>query len=230
MKLKFNILVAGLAMIAGLASCNVTGSYETKEYVKCSFEMQSFLKYYPDSIYTGSDPIYWEVMQFDKFGMSMLCDTSYAEDHTPTSKYSVADTTAAERSTLFAFTAGGTVNFVPGKLDNATCSPFYVFVANTNYMVHLAKYGIDGIPAFQRGDELTVNFIGKRYGNNTKTISQKLIFYDGNGLSYLHDWTLVKLSDMGSVTSVDVTLTSNRSDLPGIVCIDDMNFYVTASN
>jgi len=249
--MKINSIVCCLVALSALslASCKIEGGYETKGYVTCTNEVQNFLQNYPDSVCFDS-VLYWDVLSFELmkvedgdgnegFGRSMLCDTTYASGHKRETLplFSVADTTGSSYSEIFMFyhqSPGSPVSdgikFNAGSLENATCTAYCVYVNNTNYLANLVQFGMDGIPAFSQGDELVVTFTGKLNGTETKSVSKKLAFYDGNGLTYLHDWTLVDLTSIGQFTSMDVKLTSTRSDIPLYCCLDDLTVYVYAKS
>lgn len=106
--------------------------------------------------------------------------------------------------------------YIPNELSS--CTPALVYVQNTHAVVEAVKYGVglaDG--PFQAGDYLSVTFKSSRGG---KAVGEKT-FRLVDGPKLLDGWTEVDLSDLKSMDALDISLASNRPDMPLYVCLDD---------
>lgn len=100
----------------------------------------------------------------------------------------------------------------------------YCYVNNTNEVVNLVTYGAEGIEPFGPGDYLKVTMTIHSAGATTTQKEIMLADYTGSSLELIKEWTKVELS--ASFTYMDISVTSNRTDIPRNFCLDELVAHV----
>ena len=109
---------------------------------------------------------------------------------------------------------------IPNELS--TCVPENIYVHNVQAAVQAAVHGVglaDG--PFLAEDYLTLTISGSLKDHVTGTKEVKLI----DGISYLKEWKMVELGDLGKIDALDLHLSSSRPDFPLYCCLDDMGYH-----
>ena len=76
---------------------------------------------------------------------------------------------------------------------------------------------------------MKLTITGKRGTTTTGTVSVDLAKYDEKGLTVLTDWTAVPTDKLGAVEYIDLSIESNRYDIPTYCCIDNVFADVSLS-
>ena len=244
MKLFKHAIVAAFILISAF-SC-VKGSYQTSYRAICTFEPADTVHDFSNGIYNKSD-IYQGggVLKFcskrtddGEFtgGFAVCCrkDTIYKEGYMPKSPFYVADTTGAAKSACYAVFYDNRGRMPEHSIEfvsraNGTCIPIGLYVVNTNLVVNTVKFGTSYGPAFKQGDWMKLTITGKRGTTTTGTVSMDLAKYDEKGLTVLTDWTAVPTDKLGAVEYIDLSIESNRYDIPTYCCIDNVVADVSLS-
>lgn len=154
-------------------------------------------------------------------------DTLATPDRKP-SRYAVYDKYGNEGSWFYVVYHDTTASLMPAHAitiaapsEESTYSPRAFFVQNVQATVQAALYGngLSGGP-FAMDDHLTITFTG--YKNAVKTGEKSVTLIAGN--QPLKEWTAVDLQSLGNVDTMDIHLTSSRSDMPLYCCLDDEIF------
>lgn len=239
MKRVFNLAITAVLAMLMLNSCLDGGGIEQKYHPVETFDYVNFLTENPDSLYNGSlfygsSSVHVFNVHNDEdknflggFTISMKCDPVLKEGHQTRSPYCVADSTAAPDSPKgFAVFYQNPDPEVMKEHDivffaEGQCTAMQAYICNTNLVANLVKYGNDEIPKFQEGDYLKVNFKSylkdKEVGSKTFDLAK----YEGS-LSVVTDWKCIDLSGLGIYSSIDITLSSNRTDIPLYFCLDEL--------
>lgn len=247
MKILKVLSVMAVAILA--VSCLEGGKYESNYTSWCTLEFSDANSYGADSIYFESNINDGNAMTFLRkvdgsdlftggFLLSIRKDTTYQANHFK-SKYSVADTTGARGTNGFAvFYQNRDKTQMPDHdaqfaySTSGTITPVAVYVANTNYMVNLMKFGTVDCPAFQAGDYLSLKITAHSSTSDAgKSASIDLARYDATaGLTVKTDWALWDLTSLGAFTYLDFELVSNRTDIPLYCCVDEFVAKVALSS
>ncbi len=164
----------------------------------------------------------------------MLILAIYKEGYMPKSPFYVADTTGAAKSACYAVFYDNRGRMPEHSIEfvsraNGTCIPIGLYVVNTNLVVNTVKFGTSYGPAFKQGDWMKLTITGKRGTTTTGTVSVDLAKYDEKGLMVLTDWTAVPTDKLGAVEYIDISIESNRYDIPTYCCIDNVVADVSLS-
>ena len=237
--------IAAAFILISAFSC-VKGSYQTSYRAICTFETADTVKDFSNGIYNKSD-IYQGggVLKFcskrtddGEFtgGFAVCCrkDTIYKEGYMPKSPFYVADTTGAAKSACYAVFYDNRGRMPEHSIEfvsraNGTCIPIGLYVVNTNLVVNTVKFGTSYGPAFKQGDWMKLTITGKRGTTTTGTVSVDLAKYDEKGLTVLTDWTAVPTDKLGAVEYIDLSIETNRYDIPTYCCIDNVVADVSLS-
>ncbi len=244
MKLFKHAIAAAFILISAF-SC-VKGSYQTSYRAICTFEPADTVQDFSNGIYNKTD-IYQGggVLKFcskrtddGEFtgGFAVCCrkDTIYKEGYMPKSPFYVADTTGAAKSACYAVFYDNRGRMPEHSIEfvsraNGTCIPIGLYVVNTNLVVNTVKFGTSYGPAFKQGDWMKLTITGKRGTTTTGTVSVDLAKYDEKGLTVLTDWTAVPTDKLGAVEYIDLSIESNRYDIPTYCCLDNVVADVSLS-
>lgn len=224
-------LLIALVGVALMTSC-LKGSYKSDYTATCSFE---FSEAFSDSLYYKT---YFSDGGFvfnsfrnnadeipGGFMISMKCDPVYKAGHVSRSPYCVADTTALGKCFLVFRQLDDKsmpehdIIFISTEIGAAL--PKLCYINNTNEVANIAKFGKGEIPAFAEGDYLKMT-ISATLNNNVKDakVEAYLAKYEGS-LKVITDWKLVDLNPLGDFDSLDIVLSSNRTDIPMNFCMDE---------
>lgn len=247
--LKITCILGVASMLA--AGCLGGSSYSQNYTAECTFEY-SASEYGKDSVYftydiddQGQGLLFHGKRDSDNvdspsgfrggFILSILKDTTYRAGHFR-SLYSVADTTAAYKSSGFAVWCNQpsaaevpeqSISF--SNTDYGTCVPVSMMICNTNYTVNFVKFGADGCPAFSQGDWIKVTVTGIHDGEKSGSAESYLVNYTEKGLDVVTDWKAMDLSKLGDIDHMVINVSSNRADAPAYCCIDYLTARISVS-
>lgn len=246
--MKLSNVLFSLVTATVLASCVHDGYYSENYISNCNFDWYNFVSVNPDSIYNAGYLVEGQSMVFNVkldeskkfaggFTFSWLCDTVLEAGHVTRSEYCVSDTTGAEKTKGFAvFTQNSNPELMPehdiiftAYYNGGEAQPVQVYVCNTNKVANLILYGDENIEPFASGDYLTVTFNAYRDGQKTGSKSVDLARYDGKGSKVVYVWEKLDLSGLGAFEAIDLELSTNRSDIPLMCCIDNFTANVSIS-
>ncbi|MCQ2135051.1 MAG: DUF4465 domain-containing protein [Bacteroidales bacterium] len=239
--------VAAAALMA--SSCLGHGSYTNNRSTNDNFDYRGLLVDYPDSVMVGGyfvgtsgEFVYNVGVDEAKehsggFVISAKYDKDLSKRGEKCNEYCAYETTGKGRTIFAVYYQNPQESLNPEEKSGiiflgstmADCRPSLCQITNTGLVADMIINGAEGFEPFKQGDYLKVTFIG--YKNDVKgaSVSKDLARYDGT-LTVLKEWTDMELKGLGSVTSVDVRLESNRPDLPLYVCIDNFNTQITEEN
>ncbi len=242
--MKFSRILLAISIAACISSC-MKGGYETSFTGVGNFEYSDTSKYFVNGIYDKQDLIMASAsLSFNGkrnddgefFGGVMAGirrDSVYLEGYVPKSLYTVCDPYGgAGKSSGFGilFDSKGAmpeheVSFLYSNIG--TCTLSALAVANTTYIVNTIMFGLNGIPAFESGDYLTLKVTAIRDGQKASSASIDLAKHNGKSLEIITKWTAMDVTAIGSFEYLDLDLESNRTDLPLYCCIDNLVANVT---
>lgn len=126
---------------------------------------------------------------------------------------------------IFADVRGGSashsVTFGAAEEGTATFVGFYV--NNTHEIVNLVTYGSETVEPFQDGDQLLLTVTAFPSGSRTEVM---LAEHTGGKLEVINSWKEITVANKDAFTYLDFSVTSNRTDIPLNVCIDNLVSYV----
>ena len=107
--------------------------------------------------------------------------------------------------------------------DDCFLEPQSVLLNNTHRVVRAAKFGT-GLAggAFGAEDWASVTFTGYLKGTKTGEATLRLIDGSKEEKPIVSEWTELKLTDLGRIDEIKVSLASSREDLVKDVCIDHL--------
>lgn len=240
--MKRLLIVPAIVATALLGSSCLKGGFTSKYTTLDDFEVTDFLKSCPDSVFCGSyfagtsGRVLYNI-QSDKdhqtvtggFAISWKRDHTIGGENDKCNQYCVLNSTKDKQS-LFAVyhqnddpslnpDRGNDIVFLGG--EGSTYSPTLLYVANAAQVATLISRGSEDFEPFKEGDYLRVTFTGYTKGVAGASVTMDLAKYAG-ALTLVNEWKQVDLSKLGTVTSIDVHLETNREGLPLYVCIDNV--------
>lgn len=243
MKTIRTALISALALVA--IACSEGGSFSSSVNTYDTFYYSDFLSEYKDSVafsnyFTGNSGYYMYNSTYTNnvfqggIVLSMKVDQNLDANN---ADYSVAGETASQqdKDNIFAvFYQNPDESKMPEHelyllrpTTNTVVSPTGCFIANTNRVLSAIKYGTDEAEGFKEGDYLSAVFTSyDADGKKINSVSTYLARYSGS-LSYITKWEELKLSGLGDFTFVDISLETNRTDLPlNWFCFDSVSTHL----
>ncbi len=249
MKRTLLIALSTVAAAFMLSSCLGHGSYVNNRSTNDNFDYNGFLTDFPDSVmaagyFVGTSGEFVYNVGVDEakkhsggFAISAKYDRELSKRNEKCNEYCAYETAGKGRTIFAVYYQNPQADLNPEEksgiifLGNsiADCHPSSCQITNTGLVADMIINGAEGFEPFKEGDYLKITFIG--YKNDVKgaSVSKDLARYEET-LSILKEWTDMDLNGLGSVTSLDVRLETNRSDLPLYVCIDNFNAQIKESN
>lgn len=240
--MKRTLIVLALVATALLGTSCLEGGYASKYTTLDDFEVDRFLDSCPDSVFCGSyfvgssRRLLYNI-QSDKdhekftggFVISWKRDHTVGGENEKCNQYCVLNSAKGTQGLFGIYfqnddpalnpDKGNDIVFIGG--EGSTCSPTGLFVANTAQIATLISRGSEDFEPFKEGDYLRVVFTGYNKGVAGNSVTVDLAKFAG-ALTLVNEWKKVELAALGSVTSIDVHLETNRDGLPLAVCIDDV--------
>ena len=251
MKGKMMMRFAPLGFVALLAAACFPldgGTNKNEQYLRVRNEPESIYDYtdFLNTMFNGGKdsvavfptvnygPIYHYSKSSDDesvsggFAFCIGLDTLLAPDRSP-SYYAVCDEGGNEKSLCYVVYHDTIPALMPDHAiqvyipnDQSYCIPVSVYVQNTHAVAEAVLFGVglaDG--PFRAGDYLSVTF--KSFKKDAPVGEKTVRLVDGTKL--LDKWTEVDLTDLGSMDTMDIILTSSRPDMPLYACLDDFYYH-----
>ena len=239
MKASRTLLFAAAAFLA--VSCFKDSKYSSSFYTNDSFTFSDFLKESPDSVsfvenLTGNSGYYtYSASVLNKtFQGGVALSMKMSQDlSAQNSEYVVCGEALGkdkEENIYAVFRQNPDDTAMPKheitfRAADAytTVDPTQCFVANTNKVLNAMKYGTEGVAGFREGDYLDAVFTSyDGSGRSIGSVKVSLGKFSGS-LSYVKEWTKLDLAALGNFVYVDMSLETNRSDLPlDSFCFDNV--------
>lgn len=241
--LLFALSVVAAALM--VTSC-LNSSYTNNRSTNDNFDYSGFISEFPDSVFFGGyfygnsgEYIYNVGSDEDKnvtagFAISAKRDRSLGHRGSKCNEFCAYETSDKGITCFSVYyqnpdeslntKEGNDIIFMGNSV--AVCVPSTCQITNTGMVADMIINGTDDFEPFKEGDYLTVTFTGYIDYKKGNSVTFDLARYEGT-LTILKEWTSVELKDIGSFTTIGVTLQTNREGLPLYFCMDNFNTQIT---